>query len=1121
MPTRVAIDSDDVEEKVSSIFQQVQANVASHKKNMVQLHKLHVQCSQHTQPTAQGLRLVGEKVFNSAFREMICHVLPLKRGTTVADRVVRFVGTYVKYLGEKTTEEMQKDGRGEEEDSLTARFVRFLLSTLLRGFTSKDRYVRYRSVQFVAEIITLLGELEEDLYTSLRGLILERAQDKEVTVRSQAVIAIGKLQKAEQPEDLEVEDLSLVDVLCNIIRYDASPDVRRIALMNTPVAEKTLEAVISRIRDVEDTVRRAVFQHSLPQIPHPRVLTIVQRERILRAGLGDRDPAVKEAARSLTLKWLKHLEGDLIKFLETFDLVGGDVAEQALYAIFEAEDTIFSSVKFEGSYWESLTPEKAFLARVFTDFCVRKGEHARVEDSLPVVTALAFLIQASYNRLADCLRMRQEALNVRSDPFNNNVPEQDASWEAEHLDLEFVVGELFRIAVNMDYGDEIGRRKMFALIREMIGQRALPDGLVPGCLDVLRRLTPSEKDFIRLTVEVIQVMRDPGIDMDQEQVAMDDETQPGDTPMKRSKLFAPSAEKSAEELARMADVDMRCLSLCTAMLERVMSIAETFDENPTLDGVLTELIIPAVKSKEPAMRERGLIALGLCCLIHRKMAVTSFGLFLNQVEKASSSLKIKALQIVFDMLTMYERDLMTKQPGTDGDPQEQITEFLLGVLGNAETESIQAIAGLGLAKLLIAGIITHDKVLQSLVMIYFSPETMGNHQLRQCLSIALPIYAYAASSNQQRLQRVVIPALRILTEVFDELDSEQEMITPLQILGTLVDWTDAQKVFAPDHATSQTIYSEIHVDLAVDMISAMFDADDAQRKVYIQVLNKLYLPNEIDENKLRKLRYLAVSYRMKRGYPDAASKASFERFLKSLEKHYAEVFEGLPEEEARKMEAFKDLFEFLDEIVPDVGGDTAKESRKRLTQAKQSNETTWKERLKRAGSDESDTTNTSPSPPSKRPKSTRAAVLATHKVPKLEYDNHDSNGEESEEEDSEDRRSSTKRKRETIEDIDADIDQLLGKRLKRSSGASATSAMTASTTSRKTGRKYNGGKLGKPRTGATKATSARRQHATSSDESDAQTLPESTLPEGSEIGQESDDESEHEVAGDLLGTDSE
>lgn len=79
------------------------------------------------------------------------------------------------------------------------------------------------------------------------------------------------------------------------------------------------------------------------------MLTIVQRERILRTGLGDREMVVKDAACSLALKWVEALESDLIKFLETFDLVGGDVAEQALFAVFEAKPALFDSIKFEGA----------------------------------------------------------------------------------------------------------------------------------------------------------------------------------------------------------------------------------------------------------------------------------------------------------------------------------------------------------------------------------------------------------------------------------------------------------------------------------------------------------------------------------------------------------------------------------------------------------------------------------------------------------------------------------------------------------------------------------------------------------------------------------------------------
>ena len=46
------------------------------------------------------------------------------------------------------------------------------------------------------------------------------------------------------------------------------------------------------------------------------------------------------------------------------------------------------------------------------------------------------------------------------------------------------------------------------LTGEMIGQEALPEGLVARCLDVLRKLSQSERDLIRLIVEVVQELRD-------------------------------------------------------------------------------------------------------------------------------------------------------------------------------------------------------------------------------------------------------------------------------------------------------------------------------------------------------------------------------------------------------------------------------------------------------------------------------------------------------------------------------------------------------------------------------------------------------------------------------------
>jgi len=89
-----------------------------------------------------------------------------------------------------------------------------------------------------------------------------------------------------------------------------------------------------------------------------------------------------------------------------------------------------------------------------------------------------------------------------------------------------------------------------------------------------------------------------------------------------------------------------------------LAVSQTFEENSTLEGILGELIVPAVKRKELVLREKGLVCLGLCCLIARRMALNSFQLFLSQVQTAPEVLKLRVLQVVFDVLMVHEGDFL-------------------------------------------------------------------------------------------------------------------------------------------------------------------------------------------------------------------------------------------------------------------------------------------------------------------------------------------------------------------------------------------------------------------------------------------------------------------------------
>ena len=86
---------------------------------------------------------------------------------------------------------------------------------------------------------------------------------------------------------------------------------------------------------------------------------------------------------------------------------------------------------------------------MFVDHCVSIKDSTRLEKVLPVVTALAFRIQEAYNTLLD---------------FLDGTEETGGDDEAvdEH---EFVLAELLRLALNLDYADEIGRRRLEQFVR--------------------------------------------------------------------------------------------------------------------------------------------------------------------------------------------------------------------------------------------------------------------------------------------------------------------------------------------------------------------------------------------------------------------------------------------------------------------------------------------------------------------------------------------------------------------------------------------------------------------------------------------------------------------------------
>lgn len=62
----------------------------------------------------------------------------------------------------------------------------------------------------------------EDTYDILRDGLIERICDKEPLIRSHAVAALSKLAGTEDPDELQADERTILELLLDVVTYDHS-----------------------------------------------------------------------------------------------------------------------------------------------------------------------------------------------------------------------------------------------------------------------------------------------------------------------------------------------------------------------------------------------------------------------------------------------------------------------------------------------------------------------------------------------------------------------------------------------------------------------------------------------------------------------------------------------------------------------------------------------------------------------------------------------------------------------------------------------------------------------------------------------------------------------------------
>ncbi|RMD40589.1 hypothetical protein DV735_g4526, partial [Chaetothyriales sp. CBS 134920] len=517
-------------------------------------------------------RLENNAGFDVQIKQCISRLLEVSKSEVAGQRVVKFITVYF------------QDGDGSNPTTTA------VLLNLLPYTCAKDRTVRYRATQLVAQILAVLSSIDDDLYRMIRHELIKRLYDKVPAIRLEAA------ETAAAP--------SLLEKLFDVLQNDSNADVRRKLLLTLPITPNTLPYLLERARDKDAPTRRALYSRLLPKLGDFRHLSVSMREKLLRWGLRDRDELVRKAtARLFSERWIEDSLDDknkihaasipaLLELLERVDIMNcgaeNGVGTDAMREFWKARPDYVDAVSFEDDFWDKLSPESAFMARTFITFVCQSeaGQRAREED---------------------------------------RIPEQ-----------EFIVEQLLHIAHELDYTDEIGRRKMFTLLREAISAADLPEEITRLAVEGLRLVcnpnAAGEREFTSVILEAIAEVHDTilpptpanGDEGSQADNEDNDNAEDGEEdsfvsarsevssgreggPKSSRKDGRPppqphqqlqrelSAEEEEQKAVKTIMVNLKCLHIAQCMLQNVRG---PLQGNVHLESMLNNLVIPAIRSYE-------------------------------------------------------------------------------------------------------------------------------------------------------------------------------------------------------------------------------------------------------------------------------------------------------------------------------------------------------------------------------------------------------------------------------------------------------------------------------------------------------------------------------------------
>uniref|UniRef100_A0A674DL19 Non-SMC condensin I complex, subunit G n=1 Tax=Salmo trutta TaxID=8032 RepID=A0A674DL19_SALTR len=834
-------------------------------------------------------KLDDKTLFHEEFVQYLKHAMIVYKREPAVENVIEFVSKFSTSFHTSSTEGGEEEEEEDEEEEDENPFLSYMFNFLLESHKANSHAVRFRVCQLINKLLGGMAEnaqIDDDLFDGIHQAMLVRVTDKFPNVRIQASLAMARLQ---EPQN---QQCPTVNAYLLILENDSNPEVRRAVLSCIAPSSLTLPKILKRTRDVKESVRKLAYQVLADKV-HIRALSIAQRVSLLQQGLHDTAESVREVVQVRLLPaWLNLLQGDVLELLHKLDVENcSQTALDTLTALFThtpQDQLLDHCLQLDNRILVpagSLSCESVLYWRALCEFIKTKGDEGEemLEKLLPEAAVFAEYLYG-YVKCVPALSEEQKG---------------DFAQLELGMTKEFISQQLIHLTGCLDTNEEGGRKRVVAVLQEMLVLPQTPPSLVSLLTEKLMTLIPDDHRRIQTVAEAISEVREPIIVVVRQPLD-ENENRRKQVKLAEVKVSIHEAKQALEEcisnqeFTRAAELKdsitdlenlrnnilqeentdtqqedkesrtektdpetlLRCLTMCVELLKQ-MNIKTRI--GPTMSAILSSLILPSISNAQPAVRNMAVLCLGTCALHSKDLVNTHLVLLLQIAQLDEAKIRISALRSVVDLLLLYGFTLLAERPGpspahqtshspADQEDQEKGEEpeegsstaqsilMMLSDFLDSEVSELRTETAEGLAKLMYSGRITSAKLLSRLVLLWYNPVTEGDTRLRHCLGVFFQLYARESRAHQECVEECFLPTLQTLLNA--PATSPLAEVDVTNVAELLVELTRSSSLIKPGNPQEVCVHDYLAVRVCGEMLK---DPSAPEVRLYAKVLSSLEL----------------------------------------------------------------------------------------------------------------------------------------------------------------------------------------------------------------------------------------------------------------------------------------